>query len=170
MGQSHAKRRRRERPIRRHRDVAAREFQDVCEKFGFDPSNERRRALIDEAVRMASPFAFSGIDAAIPAGRKDLMREWYFLRLSGLVEAPAEVERMARVFCPSPDDVERHAGRRRVGDPSSASVAAAFENAEGLPEEAFQSTDGVTVSDIAGARFVSQGDALRIAQVTRIRI
>ena len=38
-------------------------------------------------------------------------------------------------------------------------VADAFENANGLPEVAFQAANGVTVSDIAGARFVSRSDA-----------
>ncbi len=66
MGKSHAKRRRRERPIRRHRDVAARELQAVCDDLGHTPSVERRLALIDEMVRFASPFAFSGSTRSSP--------------------------------------------------------------------------------------------------------
>ena len=46
-------------------------------------------------------------------------------------------------------------------------VANAFENTKGLRAEAFQAANGVTVSDTAGARYVSRGDALRIRGAVR---
>ncbi len=97
----------------------------MCDDLGMAPSVEQRRALISEMVWLANPYAFSGIDAVIPARRTDLMRAWFFHRLTGVVETPAEVQRMARAFAPVPDD-DVGLGLRCFGDPTSADVAAAY--------------------------------------------
>jgi hypothetical protein len=125
VGQSHAKRRRRERPIKLHRRRAARELQAVCDALGECPSGERREAFVDEVVWLANPWAFSGIDAVIPAERSDLMRAWFSLRLVGVIDTPADVQRMARSFAPAPDD-DFCPGQHYFGDPTSANVAAAY--------------------------------------------
>jgi len=88
-------------------------------------TTERREALIDEVVRFADPWAFSGIDAVIPAERADLIRRWLTFRLLGVIDSPADVQRTARSFAPSPDD-DFCPGRRHFGDPTSANVAAAY--------------------------------------------
>ena len=124
MGQSHVKRRKRERPLRRHRTVVARELDVVCADLGVNVEPDRKRDLIEEVVRLASPWAFSGIDAVIPAQRRDLVRLWLLHRLCGSVETPADVERMARRLAPAPDD-DFCPGLRHFGDPTSAQVRSA---------------------------------------------
>lgn len=124
MGQSHVKRRERERPLRRHRAPVARELQTVCTDLGLDPPPSERRKLIDEVVWLANPSAFRGIDAPIPAGRTDLMRAWFFHRLVGTVETTSDVERMARHLAPAPDD-DFCPGSRWFGDPTSDAVRSA---------------------------------------------
>lgn len=124
MGQSHVKRRRRERPLRRHRRVVARELQCACDELGVDPSPQQRRDLVEEVVWLASPWAFRGIDAVLPADRRDLIRAWLALRLVGEVETTSEIERMARSLAPVPDK-NFCAGLRHWGDPTSDDVASA---------------------------------------------
>lgn len=124
MGQSHIKRRHRERPLRRHGRAVARELQCVCDQLGLDPPQRQRDELVDEAVGLANPWAFHGIDAVLPADRRDLIRDWLVLRLTGRVTTPSEIERMARRFAPVPDDSVRP-GLRTWGDPRSAEVASA---------------------------------------------
>jgi hypothetical protein len=124
MGQSHVKRRRRERPLRRHRRAVARELQCECDQLGLDPSPQQRRELVEEVVWLASPWAFRGIDAVLPADRGDLIRAWLALRLVGAVETRTEIERMARGLAPAPDDDFRP-GLRHWGDPTSDNVASA---------------------------------------------
>ena len=124
MGRSHVKRRKRERPLRRYRTVVARELDLVCGDLRVDVEPDRKRDLIEEVVGLASPWAFSGIDAVIPAQRRDLVRVWLLHRLYGSVETPADVERMARHLAPTPDD-DFCPGLRRIGDPTSDAVRSA---------------------------------------------
>lgn len=124
MGRSHVNRRRRERPLRHHRDAVDRELDLVCGELDVNPPPPVRRDLVDEVVRFASPWAFQGIDAVLPAERKDLIRAWLFYRLVGTVETPSDIRRMARSFAPAPDDDFR-AGGFRFGDPTTAAVAGA---------------------------------------------
>jgi hypothetical protein len=124
MGQSHVNRRQRERPLRRHRRAVSRELAFVCDQMDLDPPASRRRELVEEAVWLASPWGFRGIDAVLPAERTDLIRAWMFHRLSRVVETPFEIQRMARSLAPAPDD-DFCPGPLRIGDPTSAEVAAA---------------------------------------------
>lgn len=125
VGKSQVESRRRERPIKRLRPRADRELQRVCDDLQVDPPVDERRDLMDEVIRFADPYAFKGIDAVIPAERPDLMRLWFLYRLAHIVETPAEVQRAVRRIAPSPDDDFRP-GERRLGDPGSAEVAAAY--------------------------------------------
>jgi len=86
MGRSHVQRRRRERPLRLHQKAVEPECDRVCADLGLNLSEEARRELICEVVRLASPWAFDGIDAVLPAERRDLIRIWLRCRLSGLAQ------------------------------------------------------------------------------------
>lgn len=97
----------------------------MCLAFGAVPSADRRKELVDEVVWLANPWAFAGIDAVIPSERTDLMRAWLALRLAGVIDTAADVQRAARSFAPSPDD-DFCPGQHYFGDPTSANVAAAY--------------------------------------------
>lgn len=125
MGKSHSKRRARERAIKLHRSRVERELSRVCSDLDREPSAEEQRVLVDEMMWFASPYAFKGIDAVVPAERPDLMRLWFLYRLAHVVETAAEVQRAVRRVAPSPDDDFRP-GQRRLGDPGSAEVATAY--------------------------------------------
>jgi len=124
MGQSHVNRRRRERPLRRHRRAVSRELAFVCDELDLDPPETQRRELVEEVVWLASPWAFHGIEAVLPAERTDLIRAWLFHRLARVVESPFEIQRMALSLAPAPDDDFR-SGRFHWADPTSAEVARA---------------------------------------------
>lgn len=124
MGQAHVKRRQRQRPLRAYESVVSRELDRVSRDLGFAPPAPRRHALIEEAVGLASPYRFPGIDAVIPAERPDLLRAWLLLRITGLVESPQDIERAARQFAPAPDDDFRPRVRE-TGDPTSSQVLSA---------------------------------------------
>lgn len=123
MGRSHVSRRRRERPLRRHRDAVAR-VRFVCDQLGVDPPPGERHELVEEVVWLASPWAFRGIDAVLPAERTDLIRAWLFHRLAGVVETPFEIQRMAASLAPAPGH-EFSPGLHHWGDPTSADVVSA---------------------------------------------
>lgn len=73
---------------------------------------------------MSNPWAFDGFDTAVPAGRHDLIREWFHWRLDGNGQTSGDLERAARKIAPDPTD-DLGGGPRRFGDRTSRDVAGA---------------------------------------------
>ncbi len=122
MGRSHVNRRRRARPIRIHKRTVARLLAEVLDERGESLTAAMQQELIIEvAVWLSNPWALSGIDAAIPAGRHDVIREWFRWRLDGGGQTVEDRVRAARRIAPCPDD-DIGGGPRRFGDPTSDDV------------------------------------------------
>lgn len=125
MGQSHVNRRRRNSPIKRHADAVGLILDQICCDRRVRLSDTRRAEIVKVTVAMANPFAFSGIDIAIPAGRTDLVREFLERYLDGKIVKRRDLERVARELAPLPDD-HFCRGPRAFGDPTSEQVASAY--------------------------------------------
>jgi hypothetical protein len=97
---------------------------EACTDIAIDLTDTQAHELVDEAVRFANPWAFDGLNTALPAGRHDLVRQWFRMRLDGTVKAIADIEVAARKIAPCPPD-DGFRGGRRWADPTSDDVAAA---------------------------------------------
>jgi hypothetical protein len=102
MPKSYKNRRRRERPIRRVRTAARMDLEMVVSELDIELDAGVNRRLVDEAVALADPWTYSGLDAALPPERPDVRREFFRRRLAGEGNGPTALESLARELAPTP--------------------------------------------------------------------
>ena len=59
--------------------------------------------LVAEALQLADPLTYAGMDAVIPAPRTDLAASWFRARLLREADSDADRRALARRIAPAPD-------------------------------------------------------------------
>lgn len=102
MSNTHARRRRREKPIRRISRAARSDLSIAETETGITATEAEAKRLVGEATHFADPFFCPGRDALLPVNRGDVRQEFFRRCLRGEASSTRERFELAREIAPIP--------------------------------------------------------------------